>query len=68
LGELALQPYRLRLTLQFDAKVKILRAFAPLGDDDHWEAVEAINTLRNKIAHLHGRDQKHAAFGKLREL
>jgi len=68
LMDLALQPNQLNLDVQFAVKVKILRAFAPLGNDERWKVIEAINKLRNSSAHGGGRDEKQKAIHKLRNL
>jgi hypothetical protein len=64
---LALQPYQLDLEVSFAVKVKILRAFAPLGEDPRWKIIEAINKVRNEIAHPKSGDKKEKALHKLRD-
>lgn len=68
LTDLALQPNRVKLDIEFYVKVKALRAFAPLGDDVRWELVEGIGTLRNGIAHPEDPEKKQRALRQLREL
>jgi hypothetical protein len=54
---------------RFVQKVKWLRAFAPLGDDERWQLILAINTLRNKVAHkFDGPERKNALMNLRQEL
>jgi hypothetical protein len=51
---------------QFARKIKWLRAFGPLGDDDRWGLIEALNTLRNKVAHKFEGPERDQALRNLR--
>jgi hypothetical protein len=52
LEKLATNPRFLELSgARFARKIKLLRAFGPLGGDDRWDLIESLNTLRNKVAH-----------------
>jgi hypothetical protein len=51
---------------KFEQKVKWIRAFAPLGDDGHWEVILAINRLRNKVAHQFDGPERKTALQNLR--
>ncbi len=50
---------------KFAQKVKWIRAFAPQGDDQSWELILAINTLRNKVAHKLDGPERAEALQKL---
>jgi hypothetical protein len=50
----------------FFKKVKLLRAFGPLGDDKRWQLVLALNELRNQIAHKPDGPERKKAMLKLR--
>jgi hypothetical protein len=54
-------------TTGFDRKVKLLRAFAPLGNDGRWQIVAALNTVRNNVAHKADGPERKQALQKLRE-
>jgi hypothetical protein len=67
LEKLATNPRFLELSgAKFVHKVKWLRAFGPLGNDDRWDLVEALNTLRNKIAHRFEGSKRKEALQNLR--
>jgi|SRR5271165_6921276 len=67
LEEVARNPQHLELERPFIQKVKWIRAFAPMGDDERWQLILAINTLRNKVAHKFDGPERKAALQNLRK-
>jgi len=43
-----------------------IRAFAPKGDDQRWDLILALNTVRNKVAHNFDGSERAEALQKLR--
>jgi len=62
----AKNPKHLEGRPSFDRKVKWIRAFGPLGDNEHWQLILALNTLRNKVAHKFDGPEREAAIANLR--
>jgi hypothetical protein len=68
LEALARSPKYLDLTdyTGFARKMQWLRAFGPLGDNDYWQLIEALNNLRNKVAHESKGPKRDEALQELR--
>jgi hypothetical protein len=52
----------------FDQKVKCIRKFPPLADDQLWQPILKINTLRNKDAHRFDGPERKRALQDLRQV
>jgi hypothetical protein len=52
----------------FDQKVRLVRTFGAMGNDDRWQLVLAINELRNKVAHKFDGPERTEALQKVRDL
>ncbi len=54
---------------RFEQKVRIARAYALRKDeDDIWDLILAVNSLRNEIAHNLESEKRNAKMGRVREL
>jgi hypothetical protein len=51
---------------RFTQKVNWIRSFGPLGDNDYWRLILAINNLRNKVAHKFDGPERKQAITNLR--
>ena len=58
----------LDLEARFHQKVKWVRAFAPSGDDERWQLVEAVTLVRNKAAHRFAGPEREKALQNLRKI
>jgi hypothetical protein len=61
-------PQKLALdeSIGFAAKVRLVRAFTSFGDDDRWPIVDALNILRNRVAHQFKGPEREEALKNLR--
>jgi len=67
LETLAKNPKHLGQNPRFDQKLRWIRAFGPLGDNEYWDLIRALNTLRNKVAHRFEGKERREAIANLRK-
>jgi len=67
LGAVAKEPKYLKGERRFAQKMRWLRAFAPLGNDQRWEVVEAFNEVRNNVAHKPEGEERKKTMRRLHE-
>jgi len=68
LDALAKSPEHLRRNSSFGSKVRLIRAFAPSGNDEHWDLIAAMTSVRNEVAHKFYGPKRDEAMSKLRKV